>query len=303
VSFKRLLRFVVKVGVSFVIINTLFYFVELPLWKEIGDNQAWHGRISAGYPTADVVTLAYVLIMLLFFDELGINQNKRILYACLLFTGMVLQFSGTGTVLLTCILCGVLFLCFFGSQVSWKKNVIKFVLLLPVFLVSGYSALKEYDPILLEKSLLLIENKTSILLGEDPSMNTLKLRENQYEQSLRYQESDIKKLFGIGFERVSFNLEVLQDPTYVHIEDQYFFNKTVYGYIGAILFILFIAMSFWKAFTLKNISLSTKIFYCLLVLTFATDSKTGVSFYGFSTTVVFALFYAILLRQKNGKLI
>jgi hypothetical protein len=299
ISFKRLLKFFIKVGVSFVILNTAFYFIELPIWKE--NRALWYGRISVGYPTMDVVSLSYALITLLFFNGLKISNNRRILYACLIFAGMLLQFSGTGIFLLSVTMLASLFLIFFKSTTSLRINTIKFLLVIPILIFLGYSTLNEYDPILLETSISVAENRTSILLGEDPQMNSMKARKNEYKRALRYQDSDIKEIFGIGFGRVTFNTEFAQNPEYVFIEDQYLFNKRVYGYIGHILFIIFILLTFWKAISMKNISLSTKLFCCLCVIAFAAGSKTGVSLYEFPFTIIFALFYAILIRLKNGK--
>jgi hypothetical protein len=299
VSYNQLLTFFVKVGVSFSVVNTLLYFVDIPIWNE--SFHGWTGRIGRGYPTVDVVTQSYALITLLFFDNLKIGCLQRLFYTILVLLGILLQFSGTGTVLIACITLVCVFSCLFQLPNELRKNLKMLLFSIPLSVFLSYLLLDKYSPELLERSMFVLENRTSVLLGEDPELNTMETRERQYKRNLLYQNTAFRKMFGIGVGRTTFKSDIANNPSYIYIENQYSFNKICYGYFGAVLLIVFIMMFFLKSLLMKHITFSTRIFLCMGVIVFTINSNTVVPLSIFANSAPLALFYAIFMRMRNGK--
>ena len=96
-TYDKYILFIIKTGIVFTILNTLLYFIYIPIWINY---QKWWGRISCGYPTMDVITLAYTLLILLFYHKLKLNSFTRIFFTIVILIGYLLQFTGTGIVIL-----------------------------------------------------------------------------------------------------------------------------------------------------------------------------------------------------------
>jgi hypothetical protein len=297
----RFLTFITKVGVSFVIINTTLYFVELPIWEEY---QPWWGRISCGYPTMDTISLSYVLVILLYFENIIIKPLKRWIYVCIILFGIFVQATGTGIVIIGGVTTVSLFyFLFFNSSKLLRKNVLAIVTTIIVVLALFPIIINKFQPEQYNQISFLIDNKISNLLGEDVDLNTMEMRENQYKKALMRQDTDLKKIFGIGLGDVTFNMEVKENnPNSIYIEDQYSLNKISYGYIGFVFFILFIMITIGEIISMKQVVWQTKILFCLSIMIFAANSKTLISLVLFSNTAFFAFFYATLKRVKNDRL-
>jgi hypothetical protein len=298
VSYNRLLTFFVKVAVSFAVVNTVLYFVDIPIWERA---HKWIGRISCSYPTSDVAILSYALVTLLFFDGINLSSSKRLLFTSIVFLCIVFQFSGTGVVLLICIIFACIIAVFFRFSPIIKTHIKRFLFLIPISMGIGYITLKEYYPDLFETSILVLENRVSILLGESPNIDTVKLREDQYESSLSYQTTIVQKIFGIGLGRATFDSEYIRNPNYIFIENQYSFNKICYGYIGNLLFVTLLLVFFLKSLTMKQITIQQRMFFCFGSVIFAISSNTIVPLCGFGTADSLALFYAMFTRMRTNR--
>jgi hypothetical protein len=299
VKLDRLLTFTVKVGVSFVIVNTVLYFVELPIWKP--DSQLWWGRISRGYPTMDVVSLSYVVIILLYFQNLKINLVERQIYLFVIFLGILLQASGTGIVLIICILFfSVLYFVFFKSSTIFKTNLFSIGTLIFMLFFIFPEILNKYYPEEYKKILVLIENKTNILFGNKVDHDTWYVRKIQYEKKLQKQNTVMKKIFGIGQAEATFDAKKAKsDSRYIFIERQYSLNNICYGYIGSTFYIMFIVLAILETILMKQITWNIKMLFCLCILIFVINSQTLIVLVLFPNTAFFAFLYATLKRVKN----
>ena len=76
-TYDKYILFIIKTGIVFTILNTLLYFIYIPIWINY---QIWWGRISCGYPTMDVITLAYTLLFLFYYPKLKLGSITRIIY-------------------------------------------------------------------------------------------------------------------------------------------------------------------------------------------------------------------------------
>lgn len=303
VYIKQLFTFIVKVGISFVFINTILYFVELPIW-EIGTARKWWGRISCGYPTMDVITLSYTLIILLYFENLQIKPTRRLIYTAIIIIGILLQATGTGLITLSLIIfVTILYFLFFKSSISLKKNARKILFIIIIVCFSIPIVINKYAPELYEQMYVIVENKIMVLLDDDnveDEHNTLTIRENQYTKAIKEQNTDFKKIFGLGMSAVTYDADLAsEDDRYIYIEDQYGINRAIYGYLGSFLYILFIIITFLEIIQIKHIKSNTKILFILSIMVFAINSKTLIPLVLFSNTIYFAILFAIMKRIKN----
>jgi hypothetical protein len=301
-STDRLFLLIVRVGVSFVIINTTLYFVELPIWGP-NDYQKWWGRISCGYPTMDVVSLAYTLIILLYFENLRICLVSRWIYTFIICSGIALNATGTGLVLVVAIIIVSLgYLLFLKSPSILKKSIIGLVGGIIILLLEGTAIMEKYYPYQYENMLVLMKDKSQILYFETGNdVASLSLREKQYNDAMiKHQNSSLKRIFGVGLSSVTYDAKVRRkDQRYIFIEDQFGFNKICYGYLGSSFLIMFLLVAFWEVATMRQVSWTIRIFFGLSILIFSVNSRTLLSLVLFSNIAFFALFYATLKRVKN----
>lgn len=190
----RLYKQVIYVALVFSIINTLLYFIPLPIWNR---QEFWWGRISCGYPTMDVVSLSYALVILLYKPNLVIRSWTKFLFSLIIIIEISLNFSGTGMVLLP--------LCLFPLLITAKmtfKNLI-FVFLSILLLVGAFFFIQNKFPDELEDGLVIIENKTAILGGDDyVKTNTLEIRERQFS-SQEKRHNEISRIVGLGLNNLT----------------------------------------------------------------------------------------------------
>ena len=293
-SYAYLLTLCTKIAVVFVFLDILFYFVRIPIFRP---DTTWWGRISSGYPTMDVVTLAYSLLILLFYRNLKINDYVRTLCIIVVLVGMVVQFTGTGIVLIALILgCAIIY---YLMSHKFKSNKYYFYCFVIICLVSG-SALtyvsKNYS-MEYRNGYFLIQNKLDILLGKETDINTLDIRKEQYIAEQR-KMSGLEWFIGKSLANATNDGDALAHSRQTFmIEDQYNLNKICYGYLGFSLFILMIA-SIFLYFVRQKISVENKILLCLSVVVFAINSKTLISLVLFPNHMFFALLVGYGLKQS-----
>lgn len=292
-NFESLFSYILKVAIFFVVIDILFYFIPLPIFNR---DEFWWGRISCGYPTMDVVTLAYALIIAIF-----ANVNKGRIFLVLgilvLYLGMFAQYTGTGLVLLIIITVVAIIGVFFTQS----KRFMPFLLALMITLSFGGSFLVYYSkqyPEQYNNGLYLFQNKLSILLGEQTETNTMDIRKEQYEKQQKMMPL-FEKIIGKNYGNVSTDADFISKSNAYMIEDQYNLNKICMGYIGYSLFIIFVLSTFVFFVRLKFKDCNLKIMLILSSVIFALNSKTLISLALFPNYVFFSLFLSLGLIINN----
>lgn len=294
-SIGYLFSYILKVAICFVIIDILFYFIPLPIFNR---DEFWWGRISCGYPTMDVVTLAYALIIAIF-----ANVNKGRIYMSfvilVLYVGMFAQYTGTGLVLLFVITVLAVIRMLFAK----KKQFVPFLISLIIAFSFGTSFLFYYSkkyPEQYNNGLFLVQNKLAILLGEDTEINTMDIRKDQYKKQQKLM-SPLEAFIGKNYSNVSTDAALISKSKAYMIEDQYNLNKICMGYIGYFLFVVFILATFLFFVKLKINDGNLKIMLIISVMIFSLNSKTLISLALFPNYVFFSIFIALglIINKQN----
>jgi hypothetical protein len=160
------------------------------------------------------------------------------------------------------------------------------------------AVMNRYYPDEYMKIMYLMENKISILLGNEEEYNTLEIREEQYENAMKRNYGIISKVLGCGLSNVTYDA-YLAHKGYIFIENQYDLLKICLGYIGFTFYVLFIVIAGTGAILMKRVTNQTKMLFFLSILIFAINSKTLIPLVLFSNTAFFALFYAFFKRVQN----
>lgn len=283
-NYSYLIRQIIIIAIVFGCLNVFLYLIPLPIWNRA---DFWWGRVSCGYPTMDVISLCYALVLLLFYKKIGFKLYVKIIFAVLISLFVILNFSGTGTVLLLSILS--------LSMLINRSRRIAFpvvTICLGLFFVSAGS-IKQLYPEEFDRGMVLLETKYKNLSGDETaSANTLDIRKQQYEKNLRRIEDSISELTGIGLNYASNDNEILKRYKYnaFMIENEYNLIRICYGYIGLILFCAFIVL-------LLYISILNR--YTIGILgggIFAANCFTLISLVLYPNYIFFALFYVLIIR-------
>lgn len=296
-SYAYLFTLSTKIAVVFVCLDILFYFVRIPIFRP---DTTWWGRISSGYPTMDVVTLAYSLLILLFYRNLKIKDYVRTLFIIVVIVGMIVQFTGTGIILIATILGCAIIYYIISHKFKTNKYYLYSIVILCLASGSVITYVSKNYPQEYRNGYYLFQNKLDILLGKETDINTLNIRKEQYIAEQR-KMSGLELFIGKSLVNASNDGDALAHnrQTYM-IEDQYNLNKICYGYIGFSLYLLMIA-SIFLYFAKQKISVENKILLCLSVVVFAINSKTLISLVLFPNHMFFALLVGYGLRLSNSK--
>lgn len=287
--FLQLLYFIIHTSVFFCMINTSLYFIRIPIWSK---DVFWWGRISCGYPTMDVVTLGYTLIILLYNPFFYIKKWKKLLFSFILIAEILLNFSGTGIVVLTILILPMIFLK------KWNLRNIGIVLALCVIFVGAISVFTKMFPVESELGYELLENKVSILRGEDVATNTLETRDQQLN-SAKKNHDEISRIVGLGFNDMTMDLHRLRaDRSLYSIENQYGMLFMGYGIIGIVLYLLMMIESSIIAFRLC-VPVKMKVMFVLSIFVWAANSYTLMTLMMFSNSVFLALILALLYKSEK----
>lgn len=292
-SYDTLFKLIVKTGVVFVFVNTILYFVPASF---ILDQNPWWGRISVGYPTMDVISLAYALSIILFYPYLQVPKLIKSVFIIILIIGNLLNFSGTGIILLAIIL-----LTTFLAVGSLGKNIRPIIIAAVIsaisfsaiitFVSSNYS--KEYTD-----GVNLLQNKIDIILGKNVQYNTLETRYEQYDK-ISEKMTTTEKIFGRTLINASNDMEDIKHGAYM-IENQYDFILACYGYIGLGIYVMVIFSFIMEIFRLK-INTSLKVLLLLSSIIFITNSRTLIVLVLYPNYMMIALFMAYTRKLRNAQ--
>lgn len=296
-TYQEYIKFIITVSIVFVFFNTVFYFVPAPFLIE---QKLWWGRISIAYPTMDVVTLSYVLILLMYYPNIKISSIKRIIYMFIIISGIFFQFSGTGIILFGGIFISFVYYLIFSSNKILKKEIL--ILISIIIMMSGsiISYVKLQFTEEYETGIALIENKISILSGDigDNDFNTMDIRQQAIDNTKKkYVNNSFSKVFGIGLGKATNDLSKLsKDKSLFMLEDQYSLINICYGYIGLFLFSIII-ISFVLKSVKSKLPTNLKIMFLNAGFIFAANCKTLTSLYLFPNYVFIALFFILIKKE------
>jgi hypothetical protein len=301
--YSKILLYKVNVAVVYVFVNTFLYFVELPVWDRY---HPWWGRITQGYPTCDVVSLAFVLALLMLYKDLNISNIKRTLYSIVIVLEILMIASGTGIILIvTVFVAAVLQICIFDRFVNKLKNyLLYFICFFVCFFIVGNEILKTINPELYTKVYIIINGKIEKLTGKEVSeaVDTMEIRETQ-EKDVKKQhlKTLTDKIFGIGFGLVTDDSNVIakrKNNEIIFIENQYGINKVTGGWISNILYICFLFFTVCKVFMIRKIKLADKMIIIISPLIIAISSFTVISISVYSIIISFSMIFHVKIKPK-----
>lgn len=297
-TYDKYILFIIKTGIVFTILNTLLYFIYIPIWINY---QKWWGRISCGYPTMDVITLAYTLLILLFYHKLKLNSFTRIFFTIVILIGYLLQFTGTGIVILGIIIpFTLIYYLFAPKKQPLKREILVTFGILILIAGSTISFAKLQFPQEYAQGEFLILNKIDILTGnvDEGDINTMAIREEQFNKVKERQNYLFEKVFGIGLGDATNDTDKLASiKSSFMIEDQYSLAQVCYGYIGLIFYILIPCCFALNVFLRKKLPQNMKFLFWGATIIFLANSKTLMSLILYPNYIYFAFFIA-LFKQK-----
>lgn len=290
-SYNELLKYFIKIGVIYVYVNAFLYFVEIPIWTKF---RPWWGRISQGYPPVDGVVLTFCLSVIIIHNNLGITFKKRLFYTISILVGISSIVSATAFVLTFILLLFTSPVLFYKGNSLLRRNLLSsfsFILFI-ILILSIIFRIKE--PLLYESTTEMMNNKIAQILNKesDIEVNTLEIRDNRYEHLqdvyLKFPEN---RLFGVGYNKVNYNVEEL-DNNSIFLEDQYSFNLITGGIISNVLFIILLLELFIRAFFFKKNSPNIKFLTGVSVIILALAAFTSVVLDAFCIIATFSLVYS-----------
>lgn len=287
----RLYKQVIYVAIVFSIINTLLYFIPLPIWNR---QEFWWGRISCGYPTMDVVSLCYALVLLLYKPNLIKKTWKKLTFSLIIIIEILLNFSGTGIALLP--------LCLLPLIITTKvtiRNMVLLTLSILIFVGAFFFVQKRF-PDELKAGMALIENKLAIMGGDDNVMNnTLKLRKQQFA-SVENRHDDVTRIVGLGLNNLTMDLDRIGKDHYAYsIENQYDTILMGYGYVGFALYLLMMVEYLLLIVYLPVISFIHKCMLILFIAIWAANSYTIITLMIFPNMAFLALNLSGIFRLNK----
>lgn len=297
-TYDKYILFIIKTGIVFTILNTLLYFIYIPIWINY---QKWWGRISCGYPTMDVITLAYTLLILLFYHKLKLNSFTRFFFTIVILIGYLLQFTGTGIVILGIIIpFTLIYYLFAPKKQPLKREILVTFGILILIAGSTISFAKLQFPQEYAQGEFLILNKIDILTGnvDEGDINTMAIREEQFNKVKERQNYLFEKVFGIGLGDATNDTDKLASiKSSFMIEDQYSLAQVCYGYIGLIFYILIPCCFALNVFLRKKLPQNMKFLFWGATIIFLANSKTLMPLILYPNYIYFAFFIA-LFKQK-----
>lgn len=298
-TYDKYILFLVKTGIVFVILNTTLYFVSIPIWTNY---HMWWGRISCGYPTMDVITLSYTLLILLYYPIPKLKPLTRVFFIIIILIGCILQFTGTGIVILGLILPLTLLYYFFSpNKRPLKREILITFGILILITGSAISFVKIQFPQEYAQGEFLILNKINILTGEEDEndVNTLAIREEQFKEIKERQNLLFEEIFGIGLGNATNDEDKLESiQSSFMIEDQYSLVQVCYGYIGLILYILIPCSFALHVLIRKKTPMNMRCLFGGAVIIFLANSKTLIPLVLFPNYIYFPLFIVLFKQRK-----
>lgn len=297
-TYTKLVKYILYTSIVFCVVDVMLYFIPLPIWNR---ESFWWGRVSCGYPTMDVVTLSYTLILLIYYPYSTITGFAKIVSIVINIVCLILNFSGTGMVLLVIIISVSLLL----NIKNQNKKIIWVVL--GLFVTGASSSLVYFRSNFgeaYENGTMLIQNKYDIIMGNNMSKyahNTIELRETRFEHVKQRQNTLMQSYVGMGLNNMSMDRETLRrNPKAYSMENQYLNLILSNGYIGLCLYI-FIMMELLYITVKMKIGFNLKVMLLLSLIIWALNSYTLLTLMLFSNSVYLAFYIAAILRLKKGK--
>jgi len=284
--YSRLIRLFINTAIVFGVINITLYYLPLPIWNRVF---FWWGRISCGYPTMDVISLSYALVFLLHYKNLGWSTPRVMLYAGLLSIFIILNFSGSGSLLLLLIL----FLSVFFRHS--RKAAGRVLIVGCLIFAFGLMSLQQYFPREYSQGKTLLETKLKNLIGDNSAdTNTLEDRDKQFAKAQRRVENSLVEILGIGINYATNDSEMLRryKDSYM-IENEYNLLRVCYGLVGLVVFIIFIIHMTLTALNFRN------IVGLMGGGVFAVNSFTLIPFVLYPNVVLLAFVYVLITTNEN----
>jgi hypothetical protein len=292
VPYNKMLLFCIRTATLYVIINTFLYFVEIPVWVR---HRPWWGRISQGYPTGDVLSLAFVLALTLLNKHINISTIERVIHSTIITTGIAAIVSGTGIVLVTIIMISILLIYIFDSHSAiLKKHLFYFISTIIIVITSGITVIKTFDTDLYNTLYFVMDSKFSNLTGQEHEVNTMDIRTKQIDAMNEKNLHNIEnKIFGVGFGRVNYDSKKIHNDNgkYIYVENQDALNKITGGIISNTFFVLSICLFILKYLKKRHIALSDKILKILCPVFLAASSFTVIPLSVYSIILSFSIIF------------
>lgn len=257
---SQLVRWFVIYCCAYALVSPLVYLFPLSIMVE---NFRWWGRFGVGYPTMDAQLFIFAICFVIFGSVFKGFFKLAVLAICLL--GAALQVTGTGAVT-TVFVVGLY--CIMNVRAALR-------LAPPLILIVAVGAVgvNFLSPEITSDATDLVLIKADNLLGNSSSVNTMDIRQDQYD-SLIYmiRGDDLANVFGIG--------------TGIYVENQYGFSRVALGWFGLTCLLAFIALICLEAWRRRGADKSLFLASCgVLVI----SSYTLTYFYLFPLNAAFAL--------------
>ena len=265
----------VRVMFLYCFLNCLFYFIELPIWKNY---HVYMGRITVGYPTVDVVITIFALLVVLFHPHLQFKYLEKTVYIVTFVLSILSQASGTGIFLL--VFCFVTV----GIYLLRTRKIKTTSLILAIAIISFSAAnilsyMRNNNSALYDNIMLQIENRVYVMIGKghqaEMNVNTLDIRQEEYIKAEKKHSGEIGVVFGHGFGKVTGNIKEITSNIFL-IEDQYHIIKFAMGWLGVLLFYSILVTLFFRIF-FSRIELSYKYLYCSVIVCLVSSTFTAFS--------------------------
>lgn len=282
----KLIERFVRFMVIYSVLDIALYFIEIPIWRRF--HHSW-GRISVGYPTADVVIIAISLVLLWFYPPINYGIKKRNLFGMILIITILAQSSGTGIVLLAIIaLFGMAFVLKGNSVKNVSTYIYRRTRYSMTFCLIGISLiiilsivwLNQSEPELMEAMNYQVENRVTILLegneSDNVKINTMEERDEEfYEAYIHTCRNDIfHQLFGSGFGVLTQNPN--HSSSLFFLESLYHINRIALGWLGTLLFYGFILLKIFSfAIKKKDKHLSFFLYLPIVLIILASSFTSG----------------------------
>ena len=154
----------------------------------------------------------------------------------------------------------------------------------------------------------LITKKLGYFLGDDYDLpewgtkqwgDTMEIRNDQFESNIKHLKTTSDQVWGIGFNEVTMDNGGASKRNGIFIEDQYALNYITIGYVGSLLFILFVCAPLvnWVKFYRNHIAGIAFGVFCVVV--FLLSSRTLITMASAQVEMIFGFIYAILLRPRE----
>ena len=238
------IEFFLKNIAAFSILNILLYFIELPIWDRF---HMYFGRVSVGYPTIDSLLFVMAYAILLFNKKIFLNRIIILILFIFIPLNILLSSSGTGIATFTSII--LLYFIKTLKKINFLFTIRMATITIICFAIVYYSItwIEKNHPILYKQFEWSINNKINGLIGneEEVDKDTMNTRSEQfYDAYNKFVTNDFYRIFGIGFSRIALDVKEFKfksnSNNYISIENQYGNILVSMGYIGIILFSLFI---------------------------------------------------------------